>query len=107
MRGSQSNTNKQQSNECTDFEDDSDSDQQAEQGGAEAEAKGSKGEDNSQKKQKKKRRSKKDKDWEQWNWTLGNINAGDMRKRTSFNLQPQYVKPGTGAWKYIILACGR
>ena len=49
-----------------------------------AEAEGSKGEGNSQKKQKKKRKSKKDKDWEQWNWTLGNINAGDMRKRTSF-----------------------
>ena len=84
MRGSSSDTNKQRSSEHTEFEDDSDNDQQAEQSGAEAEAEGNKGEDNSQKKQKKKRKSKKDKDWEQWNWTLGNINAGDMRKRTSF-----------------------
>ena len=84
MRGSTSDTNKHQSGELIDFEDDSDSDQQAEQNGAGAEDEGAKGQGNSQKKQKKKRRSKKDKDWEQWNWKLGNINAGDMRKRTSF-----------------------
>ena len=62
MRGSASDTNKHQSSEHIDFEDDSDSDQQAEQSGAGAANEGSEGEGSSQKRPKKKRKSKKDKD---------------------------------------------
>ena len=32
----------------------------------------------------KKKASKPDKNWEQWNWKLGDLNVGDMNKRTSF-----------------------
>ena len=56
MRGCTSDTNKHQSSEHVDFEDDSDSDQQAEQDGAGAEDEGSKGEDSSHKKPKRKRK---------------------------------------------------
>ena len=36
------------------------------------------------KRKKRSRKPKKDEDWEKWNWTLGNINAGDIRKKTTF-----------------------
>ena len=88
MRGSTPDTTTHQSSKHIDFEDDSadesDNDQQGEQGSKGAEGEGGNGENNSQRRQKRKGRLRRDKDWEQWNWTLGNINAGDMRKRTSF-----------------------
>jgi hypothetical protein len=88
MRGGSSDTDTQQSSKHIDFEDDSadesDSNQQEKQSSKGVEDESSNAEGNSQKKQRRKRKSRKDKDWEQWNWIMGNINAGDTRTRTSF-----------------------
>ena len=87
-----------QSSDHTDFEDDSADDfdsgqherqangsssgQQGRQDSVGAEYERGRGEGNFHKRKKRRERSKKDEGWEQWNWTLGNINAGDTRKKT-------------------------
>ena len=83
MRGCTSNIDKHQSSGSIDFEDSSDDEQQTEQEEENAAKVGSKGEDIPQDKPEQTGQSKQGKDWEHWDWKPGNINAGDMRKRTS------------------------